>query len=43
MNQFHRLLLAPVIYGALLPSLAAPDTAVANEISSLNGREAINN
>ena len=42
MNQFHRLLLAPAIFGALLPSLAAPGSAVANEISSLNGREAIN-
>jgi hypothetical protein len=42
MNQFYRLLLAPAIFGALLSSLATPDSAVANEISSLNGREAIN-
>ena len=42
MNQLHRLLLAPAIFGVVLPALAAPDTAFANEISSLNGREAIN-
>ena len=42
MNQLHRLLLAPAIFGVVLPALAAPDTALANEISSLNGREAIN-
>jgi hypothetical protein len=42
MNQFHRLLLAPAIFGVVLPALAAPETAFANEISSLNGREAIN-
>jgi hypothetical protein len=41
MNQFHRLLLAPVIFGLVLPAFA-PGTAVANEISPLNGREAIN-
>jgi hypothetical protein len=41
-NQFHRLLLAPAIFGVVLPALAAPETAFANEISSLNGREAIN-
>lgn len=42
MNQFYRLLLAPAIFGTLLPSFFAPDSAIANEISSPNGREAIN-
>jgi len=42
MNQFHRLLLPPAFLGVVLPALAPPETAFANEISSLNGREAIN-
>jgi hypothetical protein len=42
MNPFHRLLLAPTILGVVLSALAAPETAFANEIPSLNGREAIN-